>query len=371
MNPHVQIIFEDDNTLKFTLSGVNVSIANAVRRTIMSDIPTVVFKTSPYEENKANITVNTTRLNNEILKQRLSCIPIHIVDLEKMPLNTLLVEVNVENLTDTIRFVTTEDFKIKNLATGEYLSDNNTREIFPPNEMTGYFIDFARLRPKISDEIPGEKLSFTCELSIATAKQDGMFNVVSTCAYGFTQNYTEIEEILGKQAQQWKDKGMTTVEIEFEKSNWRLLDAQRVVVRDSFDFTIETLGVFSNNAIIHKACDILIQKLTDLDTSNDTDELQIYPSDNTMKNSYDIILVNEDYTIGKVIEFCLYAKFFEGLKTLSYCGFKKMHPHDTDSIIRVAYKDATEKITIKQNLKDCITDSIVVYNKIKDKFPSI
>ena len=39
MNPNVQIISEDDNTLKFTLSGVNVSIANAVRRTIMSNIP--------------------------------------------------------------------------------------------------------------------------------------------------------------------------------------------------------------------------------------------------------------------------------------------------------------------------------------------
>jgi DNA-directed RNA polymerase alpha subunit len=66
--------------LLFTLSGVNVSLANAIRRTILSDIPLIVFRTSPHEQNKANIILNTTRLNNEILKQRLSCIPIHIKD---------------------------------------------------------------------------------------------------------------------------------------------------------------------------------------------------------------------------------------------------------------------------------------------------
>ena len=36
--------------------------------------------TFPHEKNKANIEINTTRFNNEIIKQRLSCIPIHITD---------------------------------------------------------------------------------------------------------------------------------------------------------------------------------------------------------------------------------------------------------------------------------------------------
>ena len=98
MNPH---IVEQKNTkgetLTFTLEGVNVSIANAIRRTILSDIPTVVFKTSPYEECKANIFTNTTRLNNEILKQRLSCIPIHITDYQDINLKNYLLEVKEEN----------------------------------------------------------------------------------------------------------------------------------------------------------------------------------------------------------------------------------------------------------------------------------
>jgi hypothetical protein len=42
-----------------------------------------------------------------------------------------------------------------------------------------------------------------------------------------------------------------------------------------------------------------------------------------------------------------------------------MHPHDSESIIRVAYLDPVEKSTIKGHLKECIMDSITVFGKIK------
>ena len=74
MEPRINILNEDDNILKFRLSGVDVSLANAIRRIILSDIPCYVFRTTPYSENKATIFINTSRLNNEIIKQRLSCI---------------------------------------------------------------------------------------------------------------------------------------------------------------------------------------------------------------------------------------------------------------------------------------------------------
>jgi hypothetical protein len=36
-----------------------------------------------------------------------------------------------------------------------------------------------------------------------------------------------------------------------------------------------------------------------------------------MVNCYDVILENEDYTLGKAVEYMLYTKFYEGLQTLS------------------------------------------------------
>jgi DNA-directed RNA polymerase subunit L len=368
MNPKVELNSKhNDEMLLFTLSGVNVSLANAIRRTILSDIPLIVFRTSPHEQNKANIMANTSRLNNEVLKQRLSCIPIHIKDVENFPLKNYQLEVNVENITDTTMYVTTENFVINDLVTGKPLGEEKNREIFPANDYTGHFIDFVRLRPKISDELPGEKIHLTCELSLGSAKEDGMFNVVSTCSYGFTVDSVAQEAMLDKLKQTWKDEGKKAEEVEFETKNWKLLDGLRVTKQDSFDFTIQTVGIYDNVELIHKACEILIEKLQYQDTLLEKDELTIEKSQNTMSNSYDIILENEDYTIGKVIEYILYTKFYE-TKILTFCGFKKMHPHDTYSIIRVAYKDAIDISTIKGNLKESINDAVQVFTKVKKEF---
>ena len=82
-----------------------------------------------------------------------------------------------------------------------------------------------------------------------------------------------------------------------------------------------------------------------------------------MTNSYDILLEKEDYTLGKILEYVLYTKFYEGVKTLTYCGFKKMHPHDDGSVIRVAYKEPIEKTGIKQNVVESLNEAVQVYEK--------
>jgi len=381
MNPRIELFDSDEHTFGFTLSGVNVSLANAVRRTILSDIPLVIFRTAPNDKNKCNIISNTSRLNNEIIKQRLSCIPIHIKDVSDFPLKNYIMEVNVENNTDTIIFVTTENFIIKDLVTGKQLPQDKIREIFPADDVTGYFIDFVRLRPRISDEIPGEKLHLTCEFDIGSAKEDGMFNSVSTCSYAFSPDVAGQDAELAKKMQLWKDEGKNEKEVQFEVENWRLLDAKRIYKKDSFDFIVDSLGVYNNNEIIDFACRILISRFDDLSSIIEKDELQIKNSDNTMANSFDIILENEDYTIGKVLEYFLYAKFYEKKTTetdelthkdmLTYCGFKKFHPHDEYSIIRVAYTNPVEKSTIKGHIKECIDDSIEVYTKLKKEFTKL
>ena len=368
MNPQVELNSKhNDEMLLFTLSGVNVSLANAIRRTILSDIPLVVFRTTPYEQNKANIIANTSRLNNEILKQRLSCIPIHIKDIDGFPLKNYQLEVNVENITDTMMYVTTENFVINDLVTGKPIDEDKNREIFPADDYTGYFIDFVRLRPKISEELPGEKIHLTCELSIGSAKEDGMFNVVSTASYGYTVDTVAQEATLEKLKQKWKDEGKNADEVNFEAKNWKLLDGMRITKQDSFDFIIQTVGIFDNIELVKKSCEILIDKLQYQDSLIEKDELVIEKSLNTMANSYDIILENEDYTIGKVLEYFMYTKFYE-TKILTFCGFKKMHPHDSQSIIRVAYREPIDISTIKGNLKECIDGASQVFAKVRKDF---
>jgi len=363
---------EEDGILTFTLTNTDVSYANAVRRTILSDIPIIVFKTMPYEENTCNIMVNTSRLNNEIIKQRLGCIPICIRDID-IPTKNYLLELDVENRTDTVMIVTTQDFKIRDTVTDKLLDESAVKKIFPPfippNGSGEYYIDFLRLRPKLSEEIPGEKIKLTCELSVSTAREDSMYNVTGTCSYGCTPDEVKMEEQLQIRKQKWKDDGKKESEIDFEAKNWKLLEGLRYVKSKSFDFVIQSVGIYDNVDIILKAAEILKGKFLGLKHNLTQDQVDIHASDNTLENCYDVILENEDYTIGNILNYELYTVFYVDLKVLDYIGFKKMHPHDSDSILRVSLVDKTKGIAnIKTMLISTIDSAIKKIDSIKGCF---
>ena len=71
-------VVEQDGVLTFQMDKTHVSLANALRRVILSEINTVVIRGFPHEQNNINIIKNTSRFNNEVLKHRLINIPIHI-----------------------------------------------------------------------------------------------------------------------------------------------------------------------------------------------------------------------------------------------------------------------------------------------------
>ena len=368
---------EEDGIMTFTISNIDISYINAIRRTILSDIRICVFKTTPYEENNATITFNTCRLNNEIVKQRLSCIPIVIncIELEN-PLDTIkdyLLVVDVENNTDTTMIVTTKDFKILNTTTNKYLEDGEVKKIFPPfippNGNGEYYIDFLRLRPKISDEIPGEKIKLTCKFTLGTSREDSMFNVTGTCSLGFTPDYEKMEEQLEIRKQKWKDEGKKEAEIIFESKNWKLLEGMRYVIKNSFDFIVGTVGIYDNDKIFMEACNILLAKMDNLKELITSDEVDIKRSENLLENCYDITLVNEDYTVGNILNYELYAIFYTDLKIIDYVGFKKFHPHDTDSILRISLVDKTKGIpAIKTMVISVIDEALKKITNIRKLF---
>ena len=122
---------------------------------------------------------------------------------------------------------------------------------------------FARLRPQISTIAPGEEISISAKMSLHTAEEDGAFNVASTCAYKFTSDKI-------RQDGAWQDK-LAEISAEEKKNpeiiallqqNWYNHEGLRYFKKDSFEFKLETVGVFSNKELVLKACEILIAKLT-------------------------------------------------------------------------------------------------------------
>ena len=260
MDPVVSKLSEDANVLKFTVTGFNVSFANGLRRIILSEIPTVVFRTTPHDKCLATFDINTSRLNNELIKQRLSCIPLHITDVD-FPYKDYQLEIDKKNDSDSINFVTSADFKLKNIVNNNYLSKVETDRIFPPNPLTGQYIDFVRLRSRISSEIDGEQLKLSCLLDIGKAEEDSSFNVVSTCAFANSPDPAKIKSEWVNKSNELSKAGSTAAEIDFLHKDWLLLDAKRLTLVDSFDFTIETVGPFTNMSIVYKALHIMLNKL--------------------------------------------------------------------------------------------------------------
>ena len=352
----------NDDELLFTLENVDVSIANGLRRILLSDVPCIVFRTDAHPSTTENTVfhVNTTRLHNEILKQRLRCIPIGVPRTHKVTnfdYKAYRCEVREKNTSDTTKYVTTADFKIIEKATNK-VDEALTKMMFQPDKLSGDYIEFARLLPKVVDYTDGEELHVSVEMQMSTAEQDSAFNVCSTCAYGFTPDKM-------KQDDAWKAlsetdfKGAAAAAPDAaaaaadgatprdSERNWRILSAQRIFKPNSFDFTVETVsaGVYTNGELIRTACDCMrlkCEKFIDSIHDADPSALNVVDASVTIPLAYNLILRREGYTLGKVLEHIIYSKHYLGDRTLAFCAFKKMHPHDVDSFIQVALQNDSE-----------------------------
>ena len=345
------------NRLTFTLTGVLPSFANAIRRTILSDIPVVGFVTTPNKDNKATIIKNTSRFNNEYLKQRLSCIPIYSINLKDEHGETITnmqlvdnykIELHVVNNTDSILWVTSKDFKLVNKITGEPMdkTEKIADQLFPPfiplND-SNHYIDFMCLRPRVSDALFGEELHLTCEFNITSASKNSCYNVTKTISYGNTVDLNKQTKKIADIKETSRIKKMSKVETDFVVKNFELLDGKRLYIPNSFDFVIETLGIYENAVLVQHACTILADMLTSLlEAMVQKDETIVTVKKNmanTIPNCWDIILHNEDYTLGTMLNDKLYHNFYNNADAeknmLNYCGFKKEHPHNAFSTLRI------------------------------------
>ena len=294
--------------LQFRLSGVHHSFANALRRTLLGNIPIMVMK-----PDQCDISVNTSRFTNEIIKSRLACIPIHhTTDV----MEVMTITVSKKNDTTGILYVTTEDF--------------TPSKLFPPSQYKGLdgkhhttFIEFLRLRP-------GEEIRLTCTTSVGTGNESGMYNSVGTCSYGFTQDKEESDRVFSHEKE--------------SKENWDLLGAKRIVKPNSYDFILESIGVFKEPILLLYAVEVIKAQLNACKRN-----AEVCESVNTLPHCFDISMTGNytlntlsvemkgDYTLGKLLEYQVYLRY----NPITYVSYYKKHPHDAKGILRVAFPTAT------------------------------
>lgn len=361
----------EGGALKFTLENADVSTANALRRIILSEIPTLVFRTDvrPDVTNQTTFHVNTTRHHNEILKQRLRCIPIGSPG-KDVDISKYYCEIRKKNTTESAIYVTTgyDDLKVVD-RDSKKVNEELTKLMFKPDPLSNHYIDFARLLPKVADYTEGEELHVTAEIDMGIAEQDSAFNVCCTCAYGCTPD-------IEKQKQVWDELPDTSDVKKDGEKNWRLLSARRIVKEKSFDFVVETVSacVHTNGELVRKACDIMKIKCETFISSIEDGVANIVEADVTMPYAFNIILRREGYTLGKALEHMIYTKHYtsSGDMKLTFCAFNKAHPHDLDSYIQVALQDdAPDKVAVIASMAiSAAKDIIAIFEDIKRQFES-
>ena len=348
-----------EEVLHFTLSNVDVSIANGLRRTILRDIHTLAMRGFPHAKSTIQFTKNTTQLNNEILKTRLSCVPVHTERLKMTAdeiAQNLEIRVNYKNRTDKMIYLTSENFDVFHKGNNALLDKSLVREMFPPDEKTQMFIDIVRMHPShvgepsrpnlsMSNSDTGDEVEFRAGLVVVTAATSSTFNVASVCSYSYTPDETQL-----KRAWNFEEKKFGSKEAaEIERSDWMVINRQRHYVANSFDFRIKSIGVYSNENLVVKACEILAENVANTVKYLAENTSKIALSAHISSNCYDVTFP-DSHTVGKILERELYNLYFdpdtESNSTLTFCAFLKSHPQAPESVIRLAFVEAKDQAFI-------------------------
>ena len=354
------LLTKTDNKLRaqFKLHA-NVTLANALRRMILTGTPGVAFRTEPAEKSEITISVNTTPLVNEIISHRIGMIPI-VADPDTF--NPALYEfvLDKENTTKDMMDVTASDFNI-------YMKDPEkpleasiqvpTEAFFPPDPITGETTLITRLRPQWNHSAPNERLSLKAKASISTGAENIRWSPVSQCSYEYTLDTDpdHIEDVFTN----WllTNKKIETItdlpedKLSELKREFNTMENQRCYLKNekgepiNFTFYVESVGTQTIPNIVMaalKACTALVRRYEDIDSTL-PESVTIQQGDARFP-CVDIMFKKEAHTLGNLLETYLVENHVDapdnGVR-ITYAGYKVPHPLRAEMFVRIGMETAT------------------------------
>lgn len=348
------------NRINFKIKDIDLSIINAVRRIILSEIPTVGFYFDSYdiENNDIKIITNTGVIHNEFLAHRISLVPLCFDenDIYNFDPKKYKFVLQKKNTTGAVLNVTTEDVDILD-AEGNKYPDKFREKILPKNSITGDYILLTKLKPNLYDISNGEELDIECYPSINIAKTHSRWSPVSqACFYNNIDKdlaETAYEEKLEKFKKE-KNGARSPAEIASLRSQFESLDIQRHFKRNKYDepseftFLIESECRLNPSYLFYKALVILVEKFKDVHKS-----LQIFPPTNpdieltqlgAVDGFYQLKLKNEDHTLFNTMQCLFFDQEIRKNKDtqLVYIGYYQPHPHDKLMYLKMKFNESVD-----------------------------
>lgn len=368
----------------FHLHNVPVSLANSIRRAMMSIVPTTTFDDTWYDDpalRSINITKNTSALHNEWFAHRLSLIPLKMydhdylkiqtkfdkeqanrhfdfVEPDKIPLFSLSVknDLNLKEKRDNygLYTITQNDFTISN---SDLIKTDNVHQFMPLDPYTNDPLELNKLKTNIMNEDDGEEVELTARPTIGIGKVHTRYNPTATVTYEFVANKDkeEIEKVfqeklayfnqerLAKKLEPFSEK-----EIEKMRSSFNILDKQRIYPKNTKNqpieiaFSVESTGFLPPNQIMYDSLVMLKYIIKDLVHCIEIDENTLIVKSNSYKLEinetsserlgFNFNIYNENHTIGNLLSdfmknyFCNSDEFKEEVGLLKYAAYQMVHP---------------------------------------------
>ena len=377
--PAVDSVFKDlkrdtPNTIKFRLEPTQVSYANTLRRSMITDVETVGFKSDITETGTTSdiiITKNSTPMSNEMLAHRIGLIPLHIERPTEWNPSEYTFKLNVVNDSTIPLDVVAADIQVyKNRGPEEDPLLVPSVQFFHPDPVTRDTALLAVLKGRVGTQEP-EALSFEAVATVGTGRQNAQFMpVTSRCAYGYTRDDSEERKkelfttwlVNHKKVNATELESNSTRKGELERE-FATMEIQRCYKMDergepySFDFIVESVGVLDPVYIVHRAIEVLQKKLlvyASIDSGDLPESLKIRPADARMKG-FDFIFQQEDHTLGNLLSTWMEQNEYDAGE-ITFVGYKVPHPLRDEMLLRVGVesgKDVDARAAVAKAARAC------------------
>ena len=355
---YVTDIKHSNNETTFSLTNINNSLANALRRIIISEFQTVGFR---YHESSTDIKIltNNTKFHNEYIAHRISMIPLHGVEPSNFDVDKYKFVLNKKNTSADKIYITSEDFEVYEKDDQEkwVLNKEKGNTFFRPNKISEDYILICTLKENISSEI--EELHLECFPSISNGLENIHYSPVSKCVL-----FNRINDNIYQQKVKELTEGKNPSEVEDIVKNFDYLEAERCFLKDEdgepFEFTMsmESIGTFSNNDIFLGSLKLLMEKIQLFNSNIQEDKLKMTFSNQVDFNAVDIVIPNENHTLGNMFQTYLYKYFMLSEQRLSFVGYDKVHPLDHHIILRISSFDKDKSLSeCISEIKECIQET--------------
>jgi DNA-directed RNA polymerase subunit L len=347
-----------------TENGLDKSTINSLRRTLLSTIPTVGFRTES-DNSDLIIVKNNASLHNEFLVDRIGLIPLYINPFEYH--KQFLFHLNVvSNQSEPITTVTANDFDIYPLKTtvdpsliesvdfNDYDKDKKLSQkekdiIFKPFKYNGKnnYCIITELKSTNSSTL--QEIEMYGVPSLSYAYENAKWQAVSRATYSFKRDEKLFERVFQEKVK--INSIAKTNQPKFKKELF-ISDSERYFHRDKhlqpywYTFNIDSVHFMKSKELFITANQILIENLEKLIEEFPklvSQEKSFLTLEQKEEGVFKIIVTGFNDTVGNILQNYIANKMIDKSSILSICGYKRTHPLE-DTIFFIISLNKNNKV---------------------------